>query len=105
MPPRAVGLSSGFTVTHRGEAGWDALAAHFPAIPGARQIFDLTIDLVQTSCGYGVPFHDYVGERPTMDKWAAAKGPDGIEQYWHDKNLESMDGLPTGLLADPEPAE
>jgi hypothetical protein len=45
-----------------------------------------------------VPFHDYKGERETMDKWADAKGQDGIEAYWHEKNLESMDGLPTGLL-------
>ena len=27
-----------------------------------------------------------------------AKGEDGIEAYWREKNLESMDGLPTGLL-------
>jgi hypothetical protein len=65
---------------------------------GARQMVRLDFDLVKTSCGYGVPFHDYKGERETMDKWADAKGQDGIESYWHEKNLESMDGLPTGLL-------
>lgn len=65
---------------------------------GARQMIRLDFDLVKTSCGYGVPFHDYKGERETMDKWADAKGQDGIEAYWHEKNLESMDGLPTGLL-------
>lgn len=65
---------------------------------GARQMMRLDFDLVKTSCGYGVPFYDYRGERETMDKWASAKGVDGIEAYWRDKNLESMDGLPTGLL-------
>ncbi len=54
----------------------------------------LDIDLVQTSCGYGVPLQDYVGERPTMDKWAAAKGEDGIAAYWTGENLVSLDGLP-----------
>ena len=65
---------------------------------GARQMIRLDFDLVKTSCGYGVPFHDYKGERETMDKWADAKGQEGIEAYWHEKNRESMDGLPTGLL-------
>jgi hypothetical protein len=33
-----------------------------------------------------------------MDKWARAKGVDGLEDYWREKNLASIDGLPTGLL-------
>jgi hypothetical protein len=65
---------------------------------GARQMIRLDFDLVKTSCGYGVPLHEYKGERDTMDKWASAKGRDGIEAYWREKNLESMDRLPTGLL-------
>jgi hypothetical protein len=53
--------------------------------------------LVKTSCGYGVPLFEYQAERDTMDKWANAKGPEGIEAYWREKNLTSMDGLPTGM--------
>lgn len=65
---------------------------------GGRQIVWLDFDLVKTSCGYGVPLYDYRAERDTMDKWATAKGPDGIEAYWHEKNVTSMDGLPTGMF-------
>jgi hypothetical protein len=65
---------------------------------GARQMIYLSIDLVQTSCGYGVPLHDYIGERDTMDQWANAKGSAGIESYWREKNQFSIDGLPTRLL-------
>lgn len=64
---------------------------------GARQIVWLDFDLVKTSCGYGVPLFDYRGERDTMDRWAEAKGPEGIKDYWTEKNLVSMDGLPTGM--------
>ena len=64
---------------------------------GARQITWLDFDLVKTSCGYGEPQMDYVGERDTMDRWAEAKGPDGIVDYWAEKNMVSMDGLPTGF--------
>lgn len=65
---------------------------------GARQMVRLDIELVKTSCGYGVPLHDYVGERDTMDKWARSKGEDGLAAYRQQKNLVSMDGLPTGFV-------
>jgi hypothetical protein len=69
---------------------------------GARQIIRLDIDLVQTSCGYGVPLFDYEGERASLDRWTAAKGEDGLEAYWREKNLRSIDGLPTGLVDEEE---
>lgn len=69
---------------------------------GARQIIRLDIDLVQTSCGYAVPLYDYRAERPNLERWAEAKGQEGIEAYWREKNLTSMDGLPTGLLGETE---
>jgi hypothetical protein len=76
------------------------LAEHYAGAEplGARQMMRIDFDLVRTSCGYGVPFYDYKGERETMDKWASSKGTDGIEAYWREKNVTSMDGLPTGLL-------
>lgn len=65
--------------------------------PGARQIVLMDVDLVQTSCGYGVPLYDYKAERPSLVRWAEQKGEDGIADYWREKNLVSMDGLPTGM--------
>jgi hypothetical protein len=64
---------------------------------GTRQIMKLKFDLVQTSCGYGVPLFEYKGERAAIEKWHDNRGPDGIQSYWEEKNLSSMDGLPTGL--------
>jgi hypothetical protein len=65
---------------------------------GARQIVRLHVDLVQTSCGYGTPLFDYRGQRPSLDNWAHAKGEEGLEDYRREKNLVSIDGLPTGWL-------
>ena len=81
------------------------LAAHFDdqEPPGARQIVRIDIDLVQTSCGYGVPLFDYVGERTTLRRWAEHKGDVGLQEYWRLKNARSIDGLPTGL-AEEKPA-
>jgi Pyridoxamine 5'-phosphate oxidase len=64
---------------------------------GARQIVRIDIDLVQTSCGYGVPLFDYAGERTTLRRWAEQKGETGLAEYWRLKNAQSIDGLPTGL--------
>ncbi|MEM1155172.1 MAG: pyridoxamine 5'-phosphate oxidase family protein [Pseudomonadota bacterium] len=77
---------------------WSELSALFPEQPGARQIFRLGLDLVQTSCGYAVPRYDLVSERPTLKKWAQGKGDDGLRQYWQDRNTATLDGKPTGIL-------
>ncbi len=68
--------------------------------PGARQIVRLDVESVQTSCGFAVPLFDYVGERDTLDRWARAKGEEGVEAYQREKNIRSIDGLPTGLFED-----
>jgi predicted pyridoxine 5'-phosphate oxidase superfamily flavin-nucleotide-binding protein len=67
---------------------------------GARQIIRVDVDLVQTSCGYGVPLFEYVGERDTLRRWAEQKGDAGLDEYRRQKNARSIDGLPTGLAAE-----
>jgi hypothetical protein len=68
---------------------------------GARQMVWLDIDLVQTSCGFGVPLFDFAGERPTLARWAEAKEKqEGLDAYRRLKNSHSIDGLPTGLFED-----
>jgi len=64
---------------------------------GARQIIVQDVEMVQTSCGYGVPLFDYVEERSTLTRWAEAKGEEGLEEYWQLKNASSIDGFPTDI--------
>jgi hypothetical protein len=78
---------------------WSAAIAPFPTIPGTRQIIEVSVQSAQTSCGTGVPLYDYVGERDALIHWATQKGDTGLQQYWDQKNRSSIDGLPTGLLA------
>jgi hypothetical protein len=68
--------------------------------PGARQIICLDIELVQTSCGYGVPLFDYKADRPTLRRWADGKGEAGVAAYRRQKNIRSIDGFETGIDAD-----
>jgi hypothetical protein len=90
-------------VLGRGTPEYDRLLADaFDSVEpvGARQLVVLDIDLVQTSCGFGVPLHDYRGERSALTRWAESKGEDGLEAYRREHNAHSLDGLPTGLLED-----
>jgi hypothetical protein len=99
-PPLVLRLYGWGRILPRQSAAYaDLLASHFDNTepPGARQMVRLEIDLVQTSCGYGVPLFEYAGERDQLTRWAEAKGEDGLEDYWRKKNLRSIDGLPTGL--------
>ena len=102
-PPLILRLYGRGRVIRRGGAEYAALlAAEYGGNEplGARQIVEIAIDLVQTSCGYAVPNYEFIGDRPSLDNWAAAKGPDGLEAYWHEKNERSIDGLPTGMFAE-----
>ncbi len=97
-PPLILRVYGTARTFHPRDAEWPALRAHFPDHPGARQIFDLSISEVQTSCGFGVPWLDTPRDRPTLNQWAEKKGEAGIAQYWSDKNQLSIDQIPTGIF-------
>ena len=97
-PPNILRLYGTATVMHPRDDSWEQFASLFPAWTGARQIFEMKVELVQTSCGFAVPYYDYAGERETLTKWADKKGKEGIEGYWDDRNRVSLDGKPTGIL-------
>lgn len=96
--PLILRLYGSARVIHKTGAEWNTLFPLFKPLPGARQIFDLTIDLVQTSCGAGVPYFSYAGNREALSEWAAKKGEEGIKQYWKDRNQVSLDGFPTHIV-------
>ena len=85
-------------VIHKNDPEWDQLFSLFNPISGARQIFDLSIDLVQTSCGMAVPYYEYVNEREQLNNWANKIGDKGIKKYWQEKNQVSIDGKPTNII-------
>lgn len=73
---------------------WDELAERFTLFPGTRQIFDIAIESVQTSCGWGVPFMSLEGERETLKKAHRQSDP-GEWEAKTAKRIASIDGLPT----------
>lgn len=99
-PPNILRLyGKGYTILP-GDEEWNRLSEHFTILASTRQIIVADITKVQTSCGFGIPYYNYVGERDHAQKWAAKKGADGLEEYKQEKNRVSIDGLPTAFAQD-----
>lgn len=89
-------------VLHPRDEGWEQAVADFPKLAGSRQIFDLSIDMIQTSCGTGVPvmeFREGRGETE-LEPFFEGLGEVGVEAFWRKKNTVTIDGRPTGLFED-----
>jgi hypothetical protein len=85
---------------HARDGEWAQLRPLFgPPLAGERQLIIAEIESVQTSCGFAVPLYTFEGDRDILTDWAEKKGPEGVANYWAEKNQRSIDGLPTGLLA------
>ena len=93
-PPNILRIQGKGEAIEPGEAGFDELAAHFADLPGVRSIIRVTAERIADSCGFGVPFYAYQGQRDTLTEWAEKKGPAGVIKYQQGKNAKSLDGLP-----------
>ncbi len=98
-PPMILRAYGTARAIHRLDSDWDELDAEFDPDPAARQLFDLSVDLVQKSCGYAVPEMEYTQDRDVLTDWAKGKGPEGIREYWANRNTETLDGVPTGIVS------
>lgn len=96
-PPLILRLyGKGYTVLSN-DSEWPELAQQFTLLPFTRQIIVADISMVQTSCGFSVPYYEHTGERDHAFKWAENKGAEGLEKYKEQKNRISLDGLPTAM--------
>ncbi len=89
-------------VIHPRDSRWREAVGRFDELAGSRQIFDLAIDLVQTSCGTGVSVMEFQRSRGEQElvPFYDQMGPDGVKDYWQKKNTKTVDGGPTGIFED-----
>ena len=87
-------------IVRPGDEKWSELHPKFQTLAGERQIVVLHIQSLQTSCGFGVPVYEFGEERQQLIEWAEKRGEQGINDYWQQKNVKSIDGLPTSISAD-----
>ncbi len=88
------------TVIHPRDAGWANATSDFPDLAGSRQVYDVEIENVQTSCGTGVPVMRFEKDRAQEElvPYYDDLGPSGVEAYWRKKNTTTIDGFQTGLF-------
>ncbi|HET6326201.1 MAG TPA: pyridoxamine 5'-phosphate oxidase family protein [Planctomycetaceae bacterium] len=79
---------------------WDELHPLFPTLPGERQIVVLEIESIMTTCGFAVPLFDYRGNREQLTEFTCKMGDERMDNYRHERNQVSIDGLPTYLFED-----
>lgn len=87
---------------HPRDTGWADAAAMFPPVAGNRQIFDVTVEAVQTSCGTGLPQMALEGQRAGTElvPFFEQMGEEGVRDHWSRKNATTIDGFPTGVAGE-----
>lgn len=79
------------------EPGFDAELARFPGFERARNIVFIDIERVADSCGWGVPFFEFKGERDQLKRAIEHRSRDEWAAKRYVSNAQSIDGLP-GLV-------
>jgi len=92
--PQTTRLYGHGAVHEPGDEVYAELRPCFPDLPGERAIVDVAVSRVSSSCGFGVPLMEYVGEREELVAFAGRKGEEGMAGFRRRFNEESIDGLP-----------
>ena len=79
------------------EDGFEEKLALFPDFPKARAVITADISRVQDSCGWGVPFYEFKGERDQLVRVNAHRSDEEWREKRYASNAQSVDGLP-GLV-------
>ncbi|KAF9096069.1 hypothetical protein BGX29_008754 [Mortierella sp. GBA35] len=61
---------------------------------GIRAIILIDVFKVGTSCGWGVPYFEYLGPRDTLQSVDSKQTMEKFGMYWASANTHSLDGLP-----------
>lgn len=72
---------------------WDEMLSMFPDFERARGVFRVKLNRIQDSCGWGVPFMEFKGERDQLSRYVDNKSTEEWVESRYEKNGESIDGL------------
>ncbi|PPR01839.1 hypothetical protein CVT24_001727 [Panaeolus cyanescens] len=128
-PPQILRLFGTGTVHEFGSPEYNRLLPPGTRQPGSRAAIFINVHKVSTSCGYSIPFYEFKKDRMRLHNYMASleakdlkaeeeskspscsadgvnasdgqvsERPKGLKWYWTQKNLMSIDGLPSLLEA------
>jgi Pyridoxamine 5'-phosphate oxidase len=67
--------------------------AKFPGFKRARNVVFIDIERIADSCGWGVPFYEFKGQRDQLQRWTENREQEEWERRRFDSNASSIDGL------------
>lgn len=82
------------------DENWDEYINQFSVQRAARQVFEVTIEGVNNSCGMGVPFYDYNSQRKELTDFYDNSTKEDHTRFMTKHNLTSFDGKDTKLFED-----
>ncbi|RMZ68828.1 pyridoxamine phosphate oxidase family [Pyrenophora seminiperda CCB06] len=103
-PPKIVRIWGTGRAIENGTAAYSAFVKEHSVetIPGSRSIIMIDVHQCGTSCGFSVPYYDFVGHRDILnehfrkkeDKFKKGDEKESMDFYWAWKSQRSLDGLP-----------
>ncbi|KAJ4339804.1 hypothetical protein N0V87_003004 [Didymella glomerata] len=103
-PPQIVRIWGDGHVLENGSPEYTAFIADHKVktIPGSRSIIIVDVHQCATSCGFSVPYYDFVAHRPILNehfekkerKFKEGDEKEGMDYYWAWKSARSVDGMP-----------
>jgi hypothetical protein len=103
-PPKIVRIWGQGRALENGTPAYEAFIAEHKVktIPGSRSIIIIDVHQCGTSCGFSVPYYDFVGHRDILNehfrkkeqKYIEGEEKESMDYYWALKSQLSIDGLP-----------
>jgi len=103
-PPQIVRIWGSGTVLENGTEEYDAFVQQYnvKTIPGSRSVIVVDVHQCGTSCGFSVPYYDFVAHRTILNehfakldkKFRAGDEKASLDRYWAFKSARSVDGMP-----------
>ncbi|KAN0082809.1 hypothetical protein V8E55_008604 [Tylopilus felleus] len=104
--PRILRMWGTGAVHEFGTPEYDALIPPANRKAGSRAAIVIDVHKVATSCGFGIPQYQFIGQRSQLERFCDSleraeakvapteKAPNGIKAWWTAENTRSLDGLP-----------
>ncbi|KAG9311240.1 hypothetical protein JVU11DRAFT_8317 [Chiua virens] len=104
--PRILRMWGTGTVYEFGMPEYNTLVPPASRKAGSRAAIVVDVHKVATSCGFGIPRYNFIGQRSQLERWCDGleqadaqvspqeKVPNGIKAWWTAENTRSLDGLP-----------
>ena len=93
-PPKIARIHGTGEVIFPTDPAFADLSPLFPENGGTRAIIKVKATRISDSCGYTVPFMDFVKPRDALDRWSEKKTPAELADYRRQNNRTSIDGIP-----------